>query len=183
MAGKQARTTLIETMQSSNQNALMLYSQKDGYVFDLAYACHAAIEQYKDFGRNLIPFKSYVEKSNGEVARIDSLIKCLRSMPVMMLSPQAKTDRNVCMALAINIQNRVKEDRDLLNEYIFFYDFTEKRLKSLNDYANQRYSDIQHSIFKNGGDNYLTILTRFRYYLSQSTESFNEKYVSNIGIR
>ena len=42
----------------------MLYSQKDGYVFDLTYACHEAIEQYKEFERHLIPFKNYVNKNN-----------------------------------------------------------------------------------------------------------------------
>jgi hypothetical protein len=48
-AGQKVFMTLMETMQSSNQHALMLYSQKDGYVFDLSYACHEAIEQYHEF--------------------------------------------------------------------------------------------------------------------------------------
>ena len=44
MAGQLVFKSLMQTMQSSNQNALMLYSQKDGYVFDLAYACHEATD-------------------------------------------------------------------------------------------------------------------------------------------
>ena len=64
MAGQSVFKTLMETMQNSNQNALMLYSQRDGYVFDLTYACHEAIEQYKEFERHLIPFTNYVEKSD-----------------------------------------------------------------------------------------------------------------------
>ena len=36
---------LTQTMQQSNQNALMLYSQKQEYLFDLTYACHQATEQ------------------------------------------------------------------------------------------------------------------------------------------
>ena len=31
---------LTQTMKQSNQNALMLYSQKQEYLFDLTYACH-----------------------------------------------------------------------------------------------------------------------------------------------
>ena len=106
-AGQKVFMTLMETMQSSNENALMLYSQKDGYVFDLSYACHEAIEQYHEFERKLIPFMEYVDQSDNEVARFDSLINCLKTMPVMMLSPQAKVDRNVCLALAVNTQRMV----------------------------------------------------------------------------
>ena len=130
--------TLMETMQSSNQNALMLYSQKDGYVFDLSYACHEAIEQYHDFERKIVPFLEYVDQSDNEVARFDSLINCLKTMPVMMLTPQAKTDRNVCLALAVNSRRMVQEDHEQLKEYISYYKNTESRLKSLNDYANKK---------------------------------------------
>ena len=37
---EKVRNQLIETMKRSNQNSLMLYSQKQDYVFDLTYACH-----------------------------------------------------------------------------------------------------------------------------------------------
>lgn len=182
-AGQKVFMTLMETMQSSNQNALMLYSQKDGYVFDLSYACHEAIEQYHEFERKLIPFMEYVEQSDNEVARFDSLINCLKTMPVMMLSPQAKVDRNVCLALAVNTQRMVQEDHDQLKEYIMYYKMTEARLKNLNDYANEKYSEIQSSIFINGGDNYFAILSKFGYYLTQTKESIYEKYSTNEAVR
>lgn len=168
--------TLMQTMQNSNQNALMLYSQKDGYVFDLSYACHEAISDYKDFERHLIPFTTLVEKSNGEVARIDSLIQCLKAMPVMVLNGQAKTDRNVCLALAVNTRRMVVEDRDQLNEYITYYKMTERRLKYLHDYANSKYAELQNSIFVNGGDNYFSILSRLHDYYSETRETIGEKY-------
>ena len=183
MAGQSVFKTLMETMQNSNQNALMLYSQRDGYVFDLTYACHEAIEQYKEFERHLIPFTNYVEKSNSEVARFDSLIQCLKSMPVMMLDEQSKIDRNVCLALAVNTRRMVVEDRDQLAEYITYYKMTESRLKSLNDYANARYGEIQNSIFKNGGENYFRILSRFGSYLAETKESVDDKYVAYSKVR
>ena len=40
---------LTQTMKLSNQNALMLYSQNQDYLFDLTYACHQATEQYQKF--------------------------------------------------------------------------------------------------------------------------------------
>ena len=37
--------TIMNVMNTCNQNSLMLYSQKSQYVFDLTYACHAATEK------------------------------------------------------------------------------------------------------------------------------------------
>ena len=183
IAGQLVFKSLMQTMQSSNQNALMLYSQKDGYVFDLAYACHEATEQYKQFEKRLIPFRAYVEKNNDEVERFDSLITTLRSMPVMMLNDKGKTDRNVCLALAINTRRMVVESREQLREYISYYSTTKERLKNLNDYANTKYAEIQNNIFRHGGDNYFTILTRFGYFISQMRTSIGEKYIRYNNIR
>ena len=97
---------LIEAVQETNKNALMLYSQKDGYVFDLAYACHEAIAEYNNFEKHLVPFRSFVDKNNNELGRLDSLINLLKTMPVINLSEKAKTDRNVCLALAVNTRRR-----------------------------------------------------------------------------
>lgn len=169
-------STLITAVQKSNQNALMLYSQKDGYVFDLTYACHEATEQFREFEKHLIPFKSFVSKADQEVARYDSLISCLRAMPVQMLDERSKIDRSVCLALAVNTRRMLVENQNQLSEYIYYYQMTEARLKNLNDYANERYNDIQNSIFINGGESYLTILSRFSYYLTQTKNTIGEKY-------
>ncbi|MDO4171305.1 MAG: mechanosensitive ion channel family protein [Prevotellaceae bacterium] len=175
--------TLMQAMQNSNQNALMLYSQKDGYVFDLSYACHEAIREYKEFERHLVPFTSLVEKNRGEVVRMDSLIQCLKAMPVMVLDKQAKIDRDVCLALAVNTRRMVAEDMAQMNEYIAYYKMTESRLKYLNDYANGKYAELQNSIFMNGSENYWTIISRFGEYIMETRESIGEKYRSynNIG--
>jgi hypothetical protein len=60
---------LVETMKQSNQNQLMLYSQKHNYVFDLTYACHQATEQYNNFKRSQIPFKKYLASTEDEIAK------------------------------------------------------------------------------------------------------------------
>ncbi len=87
----------LTTYHRSAQNSLMLYSQKNDYVFDLTYACHEATEQYQDFKQQIMPFKDFVNRSNSDIARYDSLIDMLSKMPTMVLSPQAKVDRNVCL--------------------------------------------------------------------------------------
>jgi hypothetical protein len=53
------------------------------------------------------------------------------------------------------------ENQQQLTENIYMYNRTEEKLRNLNDYANKRYKEIQNSIFKNGGDSYFTILSRF----------------------
>ncbi|WP_337567262.1 mechanosensitive ion channel family protein [Prevotella sp.] len=170
------KKNLFAILSKSNQNALMLYSQKLDYVFDLAYACHEATDQFRDFKENSLPFRSYVTKINGEVARYDSLVGSLQSMPTMTLSPKAKIDRNVCLTLAVSKRNNLLESKNMLQDYIKYYDMTEHRLKYLNDYANSRYSEIQNNIFKNVGENYFSILSNLGTQVNKTAETVNDKY-------
>ena len=167
---------LIETLQRSNQNALMLYSQKEGYVFDQAYACHEATEQFHKFRQSTLPFRNYITYFDTEIARYDSLINALKTMPTRRLSERAKNDRNVCLTYAVNIRNTVKDNKQQMQDYIDIYDRTEQRLKYLNDYATKRYNEIQNSIFLNGDQNYFTILGRLKSYLEYTMSSVKEKY-------
>ena len=173
---EQIRKNLFSVLNRSNQNALMLYSQKSEYIFDLTYACHEATEQYHEFQQNVMPFRSFIEKTNADIARYDSLIINLTSMPRMSLSERAKTDRNVCLTLAINIRHTLKDNSDQLSEYVNYYKNTERQLKNLNDYANKRYGDIQMSIFNNAGDNYLKILANLGSNVRSTREAVNDKY-------
>ena len=173
------RTRLMETMQRSNQNSLMLYSQKLDYVFDLTYACHEATEQYQEFKRQQLPFKMFLTKAESEIARFDSLITSLKAMPVTLLDDRAKIDRNVCMTLATNIRNSLIENSVTLRDYIRYYDMTESRLSHLNDYAQKRYNDIQTNIFKNGGDSYINILKNWSRYWHNTTRTVKKKYEPN----
>ena len=176
---EQVRQRLVETMKRSDQNSLMLYSQKLDYVFDLTYACHEATEQYYDFQRQQLPFKMFMDKTESEIARYDSLITSLKSMPITILDDKGKTDRNVCLTLASNIRNSLLENRATLNDYIRIYDRTEQRLSNLNDYAQNRYLDIQTNIFKNGGDSYFTILTNWSRYWRNMERTVEKKYQPN----
>ena len=173
------RNQLIETMLRSNQNSLMLYSQKQEYVFDLTYACNEATDQYRLFQQQQLPFKAYLNKTNNDIARYDSLIGSLKAMPVTMLSNQAQTDRNICLTLATNIRNSLDENRITMQDYIRYYDMTENRLSHLNDYAQKRYNDIQTSIFRNGGDSYLNILKNWPAQWQNMLTTVHKKYRPN----
>ena len=176
---EQVRNQLIDIMKSSNQNSLMLYSQKQDYVFDLTYACHEATEQYHNFQRKQLPFKTYLSKIESDIARYDSLIGALHSMPITMLDQQAQIDRNVCLTLATNIRNSLDNNRTMMQDYIRYYDMTEQRLSHLNDYAQKRYNDIQTNIFRNGGATYFHIIKAWGSNWKTMVETVHKKYQPN----
>lgn len=167
---------LFSIMNRSNQNSLMLYSQKSEYIFDMTYACHEATEQYHEFQRNVMPFRKFLDRTRNELARYDSLVNTLSSMPTMTLTEKANTDRSVCLTLAINIRRTLKDNSNQLSEYIRYYKMTEAHLKYLNDYANERYSEIQSNIFSNAGDNYFKILGSIGENVKETTMTVSEKY-------
>ena len=174
--GEQLRNQLMTTMRRSNQNSLMLYSQKQDYVFDLTYACHEATEQYREFQRQRVPFKTFMTRTEHEIARYDSLIISLQKMPHGVLSVQSQKDRVACLDLARKIRSALDANRDKLADFIDIYDQTEQRLSNLNDYAQRRYNDIQTGIFRNGGDSYFAILGNFDRNWQFMTRTVQKKY-------
>ena len=167
---------LISIVKQADQNSIMLYSQRNGYVFDMTYACHEATEQFKKFKSKAVPFRQMIKKNNVEVARFDSLINYLYGMNTMFLSEEAQVNRNVDLTLAVNIRRQLVEKQKQLQAYVQAYDRTDRKLQALNDYANRRYEDIQNSIFNNGGDNYLRILRNFSMNYKEAKTSVTEKY-------
>ena len=161
-----------------SQNSLMLYSQKNGYIFDLTYACHEATEMYHAFRKSVIPFETFLNQSTTEIARFDSLVNVLSTMNNRTLTERAAIDRNVCLTLSVNILRTLKTNSDQLNQYIKYYRSSEKQLQSLNDYAQKRYIDIQESIFSNAGDNFFRILRNIQNNLSETSTTLTEKYRS-----
>ena len=167
---------LISIVKQADQNSIMLYSQRNGYIFDMTYACHEATEQFKKFKSKAVPFRQMIKKNNVEVARFDSLINYLYGMNTMFLSEEAQVNRNVDLTLAVNIRRQLVEKQKQLQAYVQAYDRTDRKLQALNDYANRRYEDIQNSIFNNGGDNYLRILRNISMNYKEAKTSVTEKY-------
>ena len=126
-----------ETFHRSNQNSLMLYSQKQDYVFDLTYACHEATDQFQQFTRHSAPLRKYMEKNDAEIARYDSLIGSLeKMMRYTQMDDRARIDCNVCLTLATNIRKSMTEAQEAMQEYNRLYQFTEKSLKNLKSLKN-----------------------------------------------
>jgi len=169
---KQVRTII----QRSSQNGLMLYSQKQDYIFDLTYACHEATELYHDYGSTVRPFNKVLGQLNSEINRYDSLIVVLQKMPVMVLDDKSRTDRNVCLTLATDLKKQLTEQAEDIIKYQQFFDNVGANLKEMNDYAIEKYNTIQSSIFVNGDETYFSILSSLGQHIKDTSESVAEKY-------
>lgn len=170
---------LMDVLKQSQENALMLYSQKTTNTFTLTYACHEATDQYLTFQTQAKPFAQFINNADIEINRYDSLISDLSQMYVAMLSERAKTDRNVCLTLAINIRHTLAENRTQMQQYIDIYRRTDRRLKYLNDYALKRYNDIQRSIFRSSSDNYFLVLTNLPHQVQKANEGIHKTYATS----
>lgn len=198
-------TQMLHTMQRSSQAALMIYSQKDDYVFDLTYACHEAQQQYYDFKKKRMPYDRISKKMQTEVRRFDGLIHSLEVLPPAVSAALAKADTTRRRHMTINkdslkkfmLSAQAQKDRDecifyakaLRNNYVRFsmqvaedsasYQRLEVHLKSLHDYAQLRYRDIQQNIFQNAGVSYPTLLSRLPYYWKFAKKDAHDKYSSS----
>jgi hypothetical protein len=70
----------LKTIQESEKIALMLYSQKQDYIFDMAYACHEATTQYHNFKKKRMPFDISIKRLDNEIKRYTLLIESLESI-------------------------------------------------------------------------------------------------------
>ena len=170
---------LKEIGEKSAQVSLMLYSQKTDNIFDLTYACQQATELWRDFQTQTRPFHDLITESNEEIARYDSLVNVLSTMYTFGLTPEMKTNRNVCLTLAASIRRMLKERSDSYQEYILFYRYSQHQLQALDAYAQKRYDEIQSGIFTNAGNNYYRILKTFGFQISQMKTLLSEKYSPN----
>ena len=97
-------------------------------------------------------------------------------MPDMMTTKYGQQRRDSCLVLAKNIRSMLAEGDQQLRRNIRYYNMTEQRLSELNDYAQKRYTDIQQSIFINGGDSYFTLISHIDRRWKTMTEAVKKKY-------
>lgn len=195
---------LVSIIQRSDATSLILYSQGQEFTFDMAFACQEATTLYQELRSSTVPFaqiKTYIET---EIASYDSLIYSLKQIPPALidtpldsidglpvitlqgdsiqeaapfqLDEQGIKDRAKCIEYAetlrqmmLMVKARVEEDNQ---HYIDLY----TRVERLNDYAQQKYTELQQSIFINPGTNYFQILARIPRQWQRMKEDFNTKY-------
>ena len=75
------RQKMIDVMKQCDELSLMLYSQKQGFTFDVSYALQKVTEKYNEFNQDRGPFDHIVSNLNVEMERHARLIESLRRLP------------------------------------------------------------------------------------------------------
>lgn len=90
MAGSSERLTrsndmqhhqMVNMMKKCNELALMLYSQKQDFTFDMTYALKSVTKEYEDFNKRRMPFDDIVSRMDLEIDRYSRLVESLRRLP------------------------------------------------------------------------------------------------------
>ena len=198
---------LIQFMQQSDQIALMLYSQRADFTFDLTYACQAATEQYRKLKENNLPYSQIRERLKVEVERYDGLIKSLKELPPQvdrprnthrtdsvrmdipdsimsqvkvepfLLNEQEQADRDACLVYAKALRNNLVRLMNSVLKDSRHYEMVSQKIEKLNDYAMSRYESLQKNIFVNGGENYFSLLSRLGANYHLAKKDVSDKYM------
>ena len=75
------RREMVATMKKCNELALLLYSQKQDYTFDLTYALESVTNEYEDFTAHRLPYDRIVARLDWDIERYARLVESLRRIP------------------------------------------------------------------------------------------------------
>ena len=75
------RQKMIDMMKQCDELSLKLYSQKQGFTFDVSYALQNVTQKYNEFNQDRRPFDRIVSNLNVEIERYARLIESLRRLP------------------------------------------------------------------------------------------------------
>lgn len=96
-----------------------------------------------------------------------------------VLNDEGQKDRAVCLDLAKKLRENVIEMQEQIADDRENYVMLEKHMAELNEYAKQRYRDIQQNVFENSSNNYFETLADFSRNFSLATRDVKEKYNTN----
>ena len=173
---KQFQRSIGRDLELCNNIELMLYSQKEQNVFDLAYACGQATDLYNRLARTR-SFKQFEQQQDEQIAQYEHLVTALNRIPEHLLKTQEmRVTRDSCIYLAKVIEGDIRKARETMKDNHEQRQWVADKAKSLNDYAMGMYERIRQSVFVNGGQNYFQILKRFNYNWKSSKDDLAEKY-------
>ncbi len=172
----QFQRSIGKDLELCNNIELMLYSQKEQNVFDLAYACGQATQLYNRVSRTR-SFKQFEQQMDEQIAQYHNLVNALNNIPDSQLkTPQMRLTRDSCANLANVIAQDIVHARETMKDNHEKRQWVAKKAKRLNDYALEMYEQIRQNVFVNGGQSYFQILKRFSYNWKSSKDDIAEKY-------
>ena len=180
---KQFQRSIGRDLELCNNIELMLYSQKEQNVFDLAYACGQATELYKRVSRTR-SFKQFEQQQDEQIAQYEHLVQALNNISDNQFkTPQMRVTRDSCIYLAKFIENDIRRARETMKDNHEKRQWVAQKAKRLNDYALSMYERIRQSVFVNGGQSYFKILDRLDYNWKNSKDDIAEKYSRSRKVR
>ena len=75
------RQKMVDVMKECDELSLTLYSQKQGFTFDVSYALQRVTQKFNEFNQDRGPFDRIVTNLNVEIERHARLIESLRRLP------------------------------------------------------------------------------------------------------
>ena len=97
---KQFQRSIGRDLELCNNIELMLYSQKEQNVFDLAYACGQATELYNRVSRTR-SFKQFEQQQDEQIAQYEHLVQALNNISdYQFKTPEMRATRDSCIYLA-----------------------------------------------------------------------------------
>ena len=72
---------MVSVTKKCNELALMLYSQKQDYTFDMTYALKEVTKEYNDFTKRRMPYDEIISRLDIEIERYSRLVESLRRLP------------------------------------------------------------------------------------------------------
>jgi len=170
------KRSIRRDLELCNNIELMLYSQKDQNVFDVAYACNQATELYNRLSHTR-SFKQFEEQQDEQIAQYGNLINALeRISPHLLGTKRVEATRDSCVYLAKAIQADIIAQRESMKDNREQRNVVAEKAKTLNDYALEVYDRIRQNIFVNGDQSYPTIMKQLPRYISESKREIDEKY-------
>ena len=176
MRNRQFQRMIGRDLELCNNIELMLYSQKEQNIFDLAYACGQATDLYKRVSHTR-SFKQFEQQMDEQITQYENLVTALNNIPEYQFkNDEMRVTRDSCIYLAKVIESDIVNAREMLKDNHEKRQWVANKAKKLNDYALQMYERIRQSVFVNGGQNYFQILSRLGNNLDSSKDDIAEKY-------
>lgn len=98
---------------------------------------------------------------------------------VVLLNTEQQVLRDSCIVMAERIRDGYTGIRDNVKRDLENYNAIAEKLKSLNDYAQERYKEIQTEIFHTGDTPFPTVLAHWGLYCRTAIDDARAKYVPN----
>lgn len=127
--------------------AVVIYSQSTKNVFSLAYNCKQIYELSGLFNRTKYPFKSWSENMTQESERVGQLRSALMDVNPDDLTPESRLARETAITYCIEREDAISKYDDIIKADEAKFDVLGERIKRLDSYANNRYTDLLLKVF------------------------------------